>query len=323
MSEENRRKDLGPCSHQGYKKIYDIDTSSLYKCAKCGLVFTDKYWKGFDPRDIYDTYYRNEIAGRFNFGLESIVRACRFFRAFKIFTIYLRAKSILDIGSGRGFMLYYLKKYYRYQKAIGTQISKNALLFSRNKLGLEIYDKDLLEFPLNDAVFDIVTMWHVLEHVAEPDKYIEKISSLLNDRGKLVIEVPNFNSWTRALTDRYWLGLDLDYHITFFTPESLIFLFKKHNFKIKTIHTFSLEYSTFISTQSLVSLFTRSNHLFFKYLQRPGFNRRLIPHLFLFVLLAPICFIINILLYFSKRGEVLLIVAEKDLKNHAKCHNGS
>ncbi len=299
------------CNHQNYKEIYKFDTASLYRCDKCRLIFTNKYWEDLDPKELYGTYYRNETAGRFNFGIEYAIRSFRFFRAFKIFTIYPRAKSILDIGSGRGFMLYYLTKYYKYQETAGTQISKYATEFSRNKLGLEIYDKDLLELSLDDAMFDIITMWHVLEHVAEPEKYIEKTFSLLSNHGKLVIEVPNFSSWTRGLTNKYWLGLDLDYHVTFFTPQSLSSLLKKHNFKIKIVHTFSLEYSTFISVQSFVSLLSRSNHLVFQHLQTSGFNKRLIPHVFLFILLSPICFSINVLLSFSKRGEVLLIVAEK------------
>ena len=299
------------CNHQNYKEICKFDTISLYICDKCGLIFINKRWEDFQPQDLYEEYYKNEIAGRFNFGVEYVIRLFRFFRAFKIFTIYPQAKSILDIGSGRGFMLHYLKKYYKYQRTAGTQISKNAIEFSRNKLGLEIYDRDLLELSFNNASFDIITIWQVLEHVVEPEKHIEKVYNLLNNGGKLIIEVPNFNSWTRALTNKYWLGLDLDYHINFFTPESLSLLLKKHNFNIKNIHTFSLEYSTFISTQSLVSLLTRSNHLFFQYLQTSSFHRRLIPHIFLFTLLAPICFLINLFFYFSKRGEVLLIVAEK------------
>ncbi|MDD5680286.1 MAG: class I SAM-dependent methyltransferase [Candidatus Omnitrophica bacterium] len=300
------------CIHQNCREIHRFDTKPLYACDECGLIFTDRYGQEFDPKSLYRRYYNNEMSGRFGFGIEYIIRLFRFFRAFKVFTIYPNAKSILDIGSGRGFMLYYLKKYYKFKRTAGTQISKNAFEFSKNKLGLEIYDKDLLELSFGKGSFDIITIWHVLEHVAKPEEYIAKIFDILYDQGRLVIEVPNFNSWSRALTGKYWLGLDLDYHINFFTPQSLSFLLKKYKFKIKTIRTFSLEYSTFISTQSMVSLFTKSEHLFFGLLQTSGFSWRLIPHGFLFILFSPFCFLINLSLYFSKRGEVLLIVAEKD-----------
>ncbi|PIW67594.1 MAG: hypothetical protein COW10_04815, partial [Candidatus Omnitrophica bacterium CG12_big_fil_rev_8_21_14_0_65_42_8] len=268
------------CGHRHYKEISKFDTTFLYSCNKCGVIFTNKYLIKFNPKDIYETYYKNEMASRFGFGIERVIRLFRFFRAFKIFTLYPHAKSILDVGSGRGFMLYYLKRYYKYRRAAGTQISKNAIEFSINDLGLEIYDKDLLELSMGPS-FDIITIWHVLEHVVEPEKYIEKIFNLLKDNGKLIIEVPNFNSWTRALTKRYWLSLDLNYHITFFTPESLSLLLKNHGFKIKTIHTYSLEYSAFTSAQSLISLITRTDCLFFQYLQTSEFNKQLVLHIFL------------------------------------------
>ena len=236
------------------------------KCCECNTVFLSHFQVNDDPKVLYEDYYRNETGGRFNFGVEYVIRIFRFIRAIRIFTIMPWAKSILDIGSGRGFTLYYLKKYFGYNKVIGTQLSKNALEFSRKKLGLDIYDKDLLELKLDEKSFDIVTMWHVLEHVKDPERYIEKIYDLLGNKGKLVIEVPNLDSWTAGFTGRYWLGLDMKYHRTFFTASSLSSLLERNNFKIKQIHTFSLEYSTFISVQSIVNkiLWSQNSVRFFR-----------------------------------------------------------
>lgn len=301
------------CPHLNLKLLTKFNSVSLNQCQECQLILSDRYdSKNLEIEKLYYNYYKNEVAGKFNFGLELIIRLFRFFRAFKIFTIYPRAKTVLDIGSGRGFTLYFLKKYYKYNTAIGTQIEENALKFSRDKLGLEIYDKDLLELELPQSSFDLITVWQVLEHVTDPEGYIIKIFQLLNKGGRIIIEVPNFNSWTRKLTAKYWLGLDLKYHLTFFTHQSLSKMLTKYQFKIKLIHTFSLEYSTFISTQSIISRLTSSDQLIFNWLQgNIKFQPVLIVHIFLFAILCPICFIINLLLFFSKRGEVLLIVAEK------------
>src|SRR3989339_486715 len=298
------------CDHNNFKEIKNINGISLYKCDNCKLIFTDKYLGNFDPKTLYKKYY-NEISGRFLLGIEYVIKMLRFFRAFKVFTICSHSKSILDIGSGRGFMLYYLKNYYKYIRTAGTQISKNAFEFSKNKLGLEIYDKDLLELTLANGSFNVISILHVLEHVTQPEKYIEKIYQLLDKNGKLIIEVPNYSSWTRKLAGKYWLSLDLDYHLTFFTPEYLSGLLEKNNFKIKTVHTFSLEYSTFTSTQSLVSFITGTPHLFFQYLQTDSFNGWIILQIFLFVFLTPMCFLVNVLLYPTNKGEVLFIVAKK------------
>lgn len=299
------------CDHPDSKEIYKFETARIYRCNECAVIFSDRYRKDLDAVSLYEKYYRNESAGKFSFGLEYAVRLFRFFRAFKIFTVFPRAKRILDIGSGRGFTLYFLKKYYKFTRTAGTQISKNALDFSRGKLGLEIYNKDLLELPLDNAKFDVITIWHVLEHVNKPEHYIEKIYSLLDNRGKLIIEVPNFNSWTRIFTAKYWLSFDLKHHLFFFTPESLSTMLIKHGFKIEGIRTFSLEYSAFTSAQSILSAITRSDSIFFMALQKGKLNYITVIHAFFLILIMPLCLLINILLYFSKRGEVLFIVARK------------
>lgn len=298
------------CPHQKPSALYKFSGASLLNCGDCGLVFA-KNGNNFDPAEHYKDFYQNEIAARFPSPVEYLIRVFRFFRAFKTFTLYPKAKSILDIGSGRGFMLYYLKKYFGYTRAEGTQISNNAVEFSRNKLGLTIYDKDFLEIASKNMHFDIVSLWHVLEHVADPESYIEKAWKTLNNNGKLIIEVPNFNSWTRKLAGPYWLGLDLKNHFYFFTPQSLTLLLEKYRFKINTIHTYSLEYSTFISVQSIISRITKTDQQIYESLQGKPTDIRIIYHILLFCIITPICFIINLLLFFSKKGEVLLIIAEK------------
>jgi len=303
------------CAHDNKKKIYEFDSTSVWQCANCAIIFSDKCRQPFDSKELYNSYYyKNEMAGRFNRWIELVVKSFRFFRAFKVFTIAPRARRILDIGSGRGFMLYYLKKIYHYTRTAGTQISRSAFEFSRDELGLEMYDKDLLELDLPDSSFDMVTLWHVFEHIKEPERYLEKIRNILTKKGKLVIEVPNFGSWTRKLTGRYWLGLDIDYHIYFFTPETLCRLLKKYGFKVKLVHTFSLEYSTFISAQSIISWLTRSDQFFFRYLQvekNMKMNLKAFGHMLLFLMISPFCFLVNMLLFFSKKGEVLLVIAQK------------
>lgn len=297
------------CKHSNSIVNHVYDRITIYQCLKCQLIYL-KNIKTSNPKKLYNNYYRNEISSRFHFGIEYLIKLFRFFRAFKLFTLHPKANSILDIGSGRGYTLYYLKKYYGYKKTVGTQLCSNAVKFSRKKLGLEIYNKDLLKINFKNQQFDLITIWHVLEHATEPEKYIKKIYKLLKNDGKIIIEVPNYNSWIRKFSGKYWLGWDLKYHLTFFTPKSLKILLAKYNLQIIDIHTFSLEYSTFISAQSIISKITNSDHVFFRWLQEKN-KVQIIPHLFLFLIIFPFCLIINLIMYKSSRGEVLLISAKK------------
>lgn len=304
------------CLHTNRREFCTFDNIRLYECADCYLVFREPTDACRNPSLLYDDFYKNEMSSRFQSPVEYVVRILRLYRALKIYTISSNARSILDIGSGRGFLLYYLKKIFRYKRVAGVQISRPAVEYSRNVLGLEIYEKDFIELKWEENTFDVITMWHVLEHVIDPEHYIAKIRDVLTTDGRLIIEVPNLASWTRKMTAKYWLGLDLKYHITFFSPESLSAMLERHGFRVTLVHTFSLEYSSFISTQSILSRITDTNQMFFRWLQGEKFPLiQLIFHGMLVGLIAPICILVNLLLFFTKRGEVLCVVAKKSRKD--------
>ena len=301
------------CQNENLETILETKGYKLCKCLSCKIIFAHKNkQKNLDSEKVYENYYKKETASRFGTIVEQVVKVFRFMCAYKVSNLNPRAKSILDIGSGRGWMLYFMRKYFKYNRTVGTQIALNAYIFSKKKLKLEIYNKDLLELSFKDK-FDIISILHVLEHVKNVELYVEKIHELLNTKGLLFIEVPNYNAWVRRLTQKHWLALDLKHHLIFFTPSSLIALLKKYNLETKKIRTFSLEYSTFTSTQSFVNLITDSDSYFFEWLQdqNRNFNLKIIWHTFLFAVLFLPCFLINLCLYFSKSGEVITIVAQK------------
>lgn len=299
-----------PCRHEREDRLCVYDGVQLYRCVFCGLTHRQLTANDARAEELYEGYYHNEMGTRFVRVVEYVVRAFRLFRALKIWMIVPRATTVLDIGSGRGYMLYFLCKVFKYQRAVGTQLSRPALEFSRNRLGLEIYGEDLLDHPWQPTDrFDVVTMWHVLEHVPQPEAYIAKIRTLIAPGGALVLEVPNFSSWTRGWTGEFWLGLDLRYHLSFFTPQSLTIMLERQGYRVRLIHTFSLEYSTFISVQSIVSRLTGTQQYIFSWLQQPTRTWMALGHLLLFVALTPPCFVVNLCLFFSKRGEVLTVVA--------------
>ncbi len=300
------------CLHKDCEVYENYGNFKLFKCKKCGIVY-NKFFL-VKREDVYEDYYKNELGvnfGRFKFGLEYVIKLFRLLRAIRVVTIVGVKKRILDIGCGRGWTLYYLKNFFKYPRTNGTQIAFPAWKFATEYLSLEVYCKDLLDINLGKDKFDVITLWHVLEHVDKPIHYFEEIHKLLSKGGKLLIEVPNMNSWTRKFTGYYWLGLDPEYHLTYYSPESLTTFLQEFGFKIKKMQTFSLEYSAFISTQSIVSRITNTNQLIFNFLQRPRFESKLLVHFLMFILFFPVGFIVNLLLYFTDRGEVIVVVAEK------------
>lgn len=303
------------CLHQEKSVALQWGEDVVYECSDCALLFTPGLLEDFNESLLYEDYYKNETGvgvGRFTSGVEFIVKAFRLFRAFKIYTLNPAGESILDIGCGRGWTLFFLKKYFGFTRTVGTQISRPAFEYARDSLSLEVYGKDLLALDLQESSFDVVTMWHVLEHVKNPEAYIEKIYQVLKPGGRFIVEVPNVGSWTRKFSGKYWMGYDIQYHLSFFSEKALSRLLKKYGFEIKKVRTFSLEYSTFISAQSILSKLTDTDNVFFAGIQgAPTPMTTMAVHAALMLLLVPWCFVINLVFYFSKRGEVLLISAYK------------
>jgi 2-polyprenyl-3-methyl-5-hydroxy-6-metoxy-1,4-benzoquinol methylase len=299
------------CAHRDRVLLADYDSVSLMLCISCGMVFSSRMSESSADEGSYDDFYNKKGARRFNFGVEAMVRLFRMGRAVFLTVLAPDAGTILDVGSGRGWMLNDLKRKYRFRRTAGIQISRPAVEFSRNVLGLEIFDRDLLEADFGRGRFDIVTLWHVLEHVRKPEETIRRCWQLLNPGGLLVVEVPNFDSWTCPWTLPYWLGFDPSHHLTFFTPSALTSLLERNGFDIRRTRTFSLEYSTFFSAQSILDRVTGEDQFFYRWLQVPAFSAKALIHLALFFLLVPPGLLIKLALFWTRRGEVLRLIATR------------
>ena len=75
-------------------------------------------------------------------------------------------------------------------------------------------------------------MWHVLEHIPELNKTIREFNRILNKNGKVIIAVPNHNSWDAKYYKEYWAGWDTPIHLWHFSKLSIEKIFKIHDFKL-------------------------------------------------------------------------------------------
>jgi 2-polyprenyl-3-methyl-5-hydroxy-6-metoxy-1,4-benzoquinol methylase len=148
--------------------------------------------------------------------------------------------SILDIGCGTGDFLVACKN--RGWEVEGIEPNEKARHLASNKLQLLNNPKsdkvhhDILELVKNKRKYDVISMWHVLEHVTNLSEYIEYLKSLLKPNGILLIAVPNFNSFDADYYKEHWAAYDVPRHLWHFSKKSIDLLFKKTNLQvIKTI----------------------------------------------------------------------------------------
>tara|TARA_B100000941_G_C28477944_1_gene540378 strand:- start:749 stop:1597 length:849 start_codon:yes stop_codon:yes gene_type:complete len=143
--------------------------------------------------------------------------------------------KLLDIGCGSGDFLTFMDR--KNFDVFGVENNKTALKICAKKK-LKVYNS-LKTLPVKS--FDIVSLWHVLEHLSQPEEVIANIHNLLTRNGVLVIAVPNFSSHDRLHYQHNWAALDVPRHRWHFTPEGLEQMLFKSGFKLQKKSTLWLD----------------------------------------------------------------------------------
>ena len=139
---------------------------------------------------------------------------------------------LLDFGCGVGDFLHYAQQ--NGCEVMGCDLSEDARKIASEKLGKTIVTPDEI-FALPHSTFDIITMWHVLEHIDNLHNQVEQLHRLLKDNGRLVIAVPNYKSNDAEYYNDKWAAYDVPRHLNHFHKESLQNIFCG-KFQLKEIH---------------------------------------------------------------------------------------
>lgn len=134
--------------------------------------------------------------------------------------------SLLDIGAGTGDFLLEAKK--QHWNTIGIEPSEKAKGIAIQK-GIA-FAENLASLP--DHSFDVITMWHVLEHVPDLENQIVVLKRLLKPNGTIIIAVPNFKSYDAKYYGAYWAAYDVPRHLWHFSKTAIEKLFRKQNIKL-------------------------------------------------------------------------------------------
>jgi len=144
----------------------------------------------------------------------------------------LKNKYLLDIGCGTGEFLNTCKQ--SGWNVTGVEPSDVARKHAKDNFGIEPLSPEKL-FEINEKKFNVITMWHVLEHVHQLDKTIEQIKKVLLDEGVLIIAVPNCNSFDAEKYGDKWAAWDLPRHIYHFIKKDIEKLFSRFEFKLHEV----------------------------------------------------------------------------------------
>ena len=158
---------------------------------------------------------------------------------------------LLDVGCGTGDFLYScLKKGWQIN---GIENNKNANNNSRTELSSFIFD-DFEFLKSQPERFDIITMWHSLEHIIDLKQTIVDMKKLLTNKGVIVVACPNHKSFDAMFYKESWAAYDLPRHLWHFDKDSISKLFLEHNMQLtKTLPMYWDSFYISILSEKIIS----------------------------------------------------------------------
>ena len=181
--------------------------------------------------------------------LYSLVQTLMLKYKWSIIRPYIKGKkNSLDIGSGVGvFGKYCLKKGL---KQVVVESNLKAFKIGVDK-GLKSFNS-LKKIPLNYR-YQVITLWHSLEHIPNLNETLKKINTVLNNDGILVIAVPNLNSFDSKYYGNNWAAFDVPRHLWHFTEKGLELLLSESNFLLIKSHPMFMDalYISYLSVRTV------------------------------------------------------------------------
>ena len=193
----------------------------IFECDNCRLLFTSprpdssaigKYYKSEDYLS-HNEHKKGLVPWIYN-----QVKMVNVRNKYKIACKGFTNPKILDFGCGVGDFLHYAQQ--KGCEISGCDLSEEARKFASEKLGKAIVKPEEI-FALPHSTFDIITMWHVLEHIDNLRYQTEQLHQLLTDNGRLVVAVPNYKSYDAQYYKDKWAAYDVPRHLNHFHKESL------------------------------------------------------------------------------------------------------
>jgi len=204
----------------------------ISKCDECGFKFTNPRPALEELPQYYESTeyisHSNVEKGIIN-KLYQIVRNHTLKGKGGIIYKYIKKGQILDIGCGTGEFLNAMQQYNFV--ATGIEPNQEARNNAKRNYGLAVYDESDID-GLSKNYFNVITLWHVLEHVFNLNDRISQIKELIAENGILVVALPNPSSWDAKHYGKFWAAYDCPRHLYHFDQLAVKNIFNKNGFEI-------------------------------------------------------------------------------------------
>lgn len=210
----------------------------LCRCENCGFVFTQDFPVEAEIGRYYETPDYISHSDTKKGAMNAVYHWVRNYMLGQKARLVIRESHrkegrLLDIGTGTGYFAHTMLR--RGWKVDAVEKNAGARAFAREHFQLEVKP----DTALNDFApgsFDVITLWHVMEHLEALNETWETLNKLLTDKGVLIVAVPNCSSFDARKYGAYWAAYDVPRHLWHFTPGTIQQFGSKHGFILAERH---------------------------------------------------------------------------------------
>ena len=205
----------------------------ICECLNCGLLYTmprpskDKIGNYYKSEEYYS---HQENKKGFIPKIYECVKKVNLRHKYKLATEGIETGNMMDIGCGVGDFIHTAEV--KGWQCLGVEPSDDAKAIAKKRVKANIIRSEELE-KLPDGTFDLITMWHVLEHVDELKWQVSQLQRLVKPNGRIVIAVPNYKSYDGQYYKEHWAAYDVPRHLNHFNKQTITKIFKASGLELK------------------------------------------------------------------------------------------
>lgn len=216
------------CDSDKAVKLVELNSFFVNKCESCGLVYVN-------PRPSKDeiiAHYCSRYKPTPNLKKWSNLKKSK--RMLQMIERKIRKGRLLDVGCSYGIFLDMARN--NGWDVKGVEIAEGPAEYAGSQ-NIDIVKRELIDAKFSDSEFEIITMWHLLEHTLNPFLTLLEANRILKNEGFLFLSTPNISSLVAKLCGKYWSWLDPPTHLYYFSSKTIVKLLEKAGFKCLYIKT--------------------------------------------------------------------------------------